>query len=641
MYRAPIRNLNRANHALLAVGAAALAACSTTPSTRPAQPRAAIEGQAASTALEARAQAEAQNGNLAAADGFYRQLAAGASGSSRARFLLAAARLEIRQNDAARAAATIEAARPAADAEQLRLIDVLLADIDVHNGQPADALARLAQLPRRLSVPVLAEADRVRGAALFATGRPADAVRALVERETWLDTAADVLANERMIWDGLAASPDAAAAAAASTGDPVVDGWLALAPVAAAHTEGTELRRALLEWRRRYASHPAVTGLLADMLRGQRSARGLPAQIALLLPLGSAQREAAVAIRDGFLGAHLSDPSGSDTAIRVYDTTTLGAEQAYDRAQLEGADFIVGPLLRPAVEQVVSKAGFVPTLALNFLQSQPDIPDDFYQFALAPEDEAREVADQAFATGARTAVVLYPLDPATKWGDRVLDSFRDEFQALGGEVLASASYDRAQRDFSAPIETVLNLDRSDQRRRRLAANLGLTLEAEPRRRQDVDMIFIGADRKTGLLLAPALRFHFAGDIPTYATSSIFEPGTGSGDDDLDGIIFPDAPWALPRGDDPDALRKSLETFWPARMASPAIQFYGMGADAYRLVTALYSPAGQWPLAGASGDLVLAQDGRIHREMPFAQFRDGHPVAVEKARPSGPRVAATP
>jgi outer membrane PBP1 activator LpoA protein len=698
VYRALFRNLRirevilsralKFKSPLLALGAALalLAACTGEQAVR--RPSAEVQS------LERRAQAAEEGGDFGAAAELHRMLAARAAGAEKAGHLLEAARLDIRIGNLDGAAAELGEAQSDANDEQRALLSVLEADIAVHRNRPDDALARLVALPPQLPPRLTAEADRVRGSALFAAGRPVDAVRALVERETWLESAPAIRENQRAIWNGLAASP--AARTARATGDPIVDGWLALAPIAAANPSDEELRRSLLEWRRRYADHPAAGGLLADLLRGQQENRGFPTRIALLLPLGSAQRVAAVAIRDGFLAERLDDPAGRDTIIRVYDTGTLGAQQAYARAQLEGADFIVGPLLVQEVEQVLPSAGVVPTLALNFASGEGRFPPSFYQFALSPDDEARLVARQAVRSGARTAAALYP---TTARGIRIVNSFREEFEALGGRVIADAGFDPAAQEFSRPIESLLNLDRSEQRRKRLAANLGVSLAFEPRRRQDVDMLFIGADHQTGLLLAPALRFHFAGDIPTYATSAIYEPGSGTGDGDLNGIYFPEAPWLVSPGADSQALRRALESYWPQRAGSSIIRLYGMGIDAYRLVRALYgqgeglpptasgggagagfgvgssvgSDAGSstgfgaapsvdggrsagsgaaadplasanrlpgWPVRGVSGDLTLDGLGRIHRDMPFAQFRSGQPVAVDTA-PGGQRLAEAP
>src|SRR5690606_27990330 len=158
----------------------------------------------------------------------------------------------------------------------------------------------------------------------------------------------------------------------------------------------------------------------------------------------------------------------------VYDTAQLGAEEAYRRAQLEGATFIVGPLLGPAVNSIVPQAGLVPTLALNQTDADTSLVADFWQFALAPEDETRAIARRAYADGARTAIALVPFD-SSGWGLRLLNSFRAEFEALGGRLLEYETYDTAARDFSAPIEALLNLDLSMQRSTQLERLLGMNL----------------------------------------------------------------------------------------------------------------------------------------------------------------------
>jgi uncharacterized protein len=584
--------------------------------------------------LENRARQAEEAGNLRAAMQIYRQLADSVRGSTRAGYLIDAARLALAEGDNALAIEWLQEADRDASGDQRQGILVLRADIDVRESRAANAIARLNQLRQPMPTSVMTDAEAVRGRALFQLGRAAEAVRALVERETWLETSADLLENQRMIWEGLAATD---LAAVQRTGDELVDGWLALAPIAAAGLSGAELRGAILDWRRVHAAHPAATGLLAELLAADRGDAVYPRQVALLLPM-SAARDAATAIRDGFMAAHLAsiDEEGRrEMSVRIYDTTSLGAEEAYRRAQLEGAEFVVGPLLRPEVEGVVLQAGFVPTLALNFIDTDASLVNAFWQFALAPEDETRAVARRAYEDGVRTAVALVPLD-TTGWGMRLLNSFRAEFEALGGRLLAYNTYDPAAQDFSTPIRTLLNLDRSEQRRTRLAANLGVTLGFEPRRREDADMIFLAApSRGVARLLAPALRFHFAGDIPTYATSDVYEPAEGGArDGDLNDIYFPDARWLLQPTADDRELRRMLQTYWPRRTAGAAasnLRLYGMGVDAYQLVGALFGGVEAWPLEGLTGGLELDVTGRVHRLLPFAQFRNGRPVALEPAR----------
>jgi len=243
---------------------------------------------------------------------------------------------------------------------------------------------------------------------------------------------------------------------------------------------------------------------------------------------------------------------------------------------------------------------------------------------LWPEDEARAVAQQAVAAGAATAVAIVASDDR---GYRVLNSFRSEFEALGGRLLDFSGYDPQTQDYSAQIEALLNISRSHQRRRRLAANLGLPVEFEPRRRQDVDMIFLQASAQAGRLLAPQLRFNEADDIPTYATHDIYEPGSDASDIDLNGVIFPDAPILLRPDATSSQLLRALETFWP-ESATALIRFYGMGFDAHGIMMSLFDTAEIiWPLAGVSGELSIDEQGRIHRSLPFAQFRNGRPVSL--------------
>lgn len=575
------------------------------------------------TELESRAANALAAGNRAGALQIYRQIAASVRGSLRSGFLIEVAHLEIDLGQHAQALITLDEASANATPEQLQMVTTLLARIDFNEGRHADALARLAAIESPLTTEVLLASTEVRGQALFAVGRPVEAVRALAEREIWLDASALILENQRMIWDGLQAS-NAAQGLTQESGDAIVDGWLALAAVAAARADAEELRRGLLTWRIDHPGHPAASALIVDLLSLQRGLRDFPAQIALLLPLSSAAREEALAIRDGFMAAHFAAPDNLGTSIRVYDTGVEGGGEAYFRAQLEGADFIVGPLLREAVDEIATQTGFVPTLALNFAQTETTVPPaSFFQFALDPEDEASAVARRAIASGARRAAVMMQSDA---YGQRIYESFREEFEALGGEIIAAIPYESALRDFSPRIMSLMNIDRSYQRHRRLEANLGIDVSFEPRRRQDVDMIFLSADADDGRLLATQLEYYYAGDVPSYATSEIHSPSSETRNNDLNGIIFPDVPWLL--DPDPFALeaRREIRTYWPQRSSDMA-RFYGMGVDAYRFVPAIYRGEPFENVSGASGLMSANDRGQIRRQLPFAQFRNGVPEAL--------------
>jgi outer membrane PBP1 activator LpoA protein len=174
---------------------------------------------------------------------------------------------------------------------------------------------------------------------------------------------------------------------------------------------------------------------------------------------------------------------------------------------------------------------------------------------------------------------------------------------------------------------LLNLSRSNQRYQRLAANIGVPLEFEPRRRQDIDVIFVATNPSNGRLLAPQLRFHYAGDLPTYATSEVFGIADNARDADLDGILFPDSPWLLSPDVTSAELKATLASYWPQRVAQWP-RLFAMGFDAYRLIPLLYNQSGGFTAVPAmSGELSLDTNGRVHRRLPLAQFREGRPVAL--------------
>ena len=369
-----------------------------------------------------------------------------------------------------------------------------------------------------------------------------------------------------------------------------------------------------------------IVELQERILAGRSPVTAPLTRIALLLPLTGPQRQAAIAIQDGFLAAHLGQSDGvgrGRPALHIYDTGALGAREAYIAARDDGAEFIVGPLLKSELDAIMDSAGSTPTLALNTLENgRSEV--DLYQFALAPEDEASQVARYAVANGALNAVALIPRND---WGNRLLDSFRTQLETLGGRLLQIRTYDPASQDFSTAITTVLNIDKSDRRRQQLGADLGIPLEFESRRRQDIDAIFVAADAGAGRLLAPQLRFYFAGDIPTYATSAIYESSRQNGD--LNGLLFADTPWLLEEEAAPPTLAATLRRYWPQRTSAQWTRFYGFGFDANRLMFALHEkPHALSSFPALSGELSLDGNGQVRRELPMAQFRDGRPVAVE-------------
>ena len=184
------------SYIVFAIGASLLVGCAPQPTVAPLD-KAAVESRARA--------AEANDPNTAIM--LYRELANASTGSERVGYLLEGADLLVARGDTATAERWLQDAALGANQEQQNLILTLRARIALSSGDPALALQTLARLRAPISVPVLVAAGEARALALFALNRHAEGIAELVERETWLESSGEVLANQRLIWDSLVPPP--------------------------------------------------------------------------------------------------------------------------------------------------------------------------------------------------------------------------------------------------------------------------------------------------------------------------------------------------------------------------------------------------------------------------------------------------
>jgi outer membrane PBP1 activator LpoA protein len=563
-----------------------------------------------------------REGKAEAAAQAYETLAASSTADLRDRFLLRAAREYARANNIDKASTLLKQLPPTLPTADQPLRAEVAAEIALRTQKPDRALAELDRIPQPIPQESIADVLSIKARALFALNRPAAGVMAALDREQALTSQDEKRANQRLIWDGLqksaANNADFTVPAGASK---TVAGWLDLARAAliAARNPFTA-KQELADWRTQYPNHPAQDLLTQTLLPQLGVGLEFPSHVALVLPLSGKVQAAGVAVRDGFLAALLQQDPSRRPVVNVYDSDRDGVVTAYQRAISEGAEFVVGPLLKEEVTAVaVSGAVSVPTLALNQLNDEVSRPAPLYQYSLDPEEEARQVAQRVTNDGHMRGLVLLPNND---WGQRVFRAFDDEFKTLGGTIAGMRFYDPAERDFSVPVAQLLLVEESRARANALNAVLGMHLEFEARRRNDVDFIFVGAQPLQGRLVRPALQFHRAGDLPVYSTSDIFEPDAQA-NTDLEGVIFPDMPWVI----SPDAvstqLRDALTRYWPVRARGRG-RLYAFGFDAYRLIPLL--KAGQigseHAIPGMTGLLSIDDRGRVHRQLDWARVTNG-------------------
>ncbi|MBF8645930.1 penicillin-binding protein activator [Pseudomonas pudica] len=536
---------------------------------------------------------------------------------------LSAADLAYKQKDFPRAArilelVPLETLKPA----QQVFASTLGAELAMSRNQPKAALTalahpslqRVAELPEDLQ----ARTYSVHAAALEADGQTLAAAQQRVLLAPLLSGQA-ASANNDAIWALVASLP--AEQLQQPGNDQTLAGWTSLA--FAVKSAGTlEQQQAAIDaWVKQHPDHPAAQQLPLALTKLKELASQALTKIALLLPQEGPLAGVARALRDGFMAAHFQAQQAGQQApaVQVFDSSRIGSlDDFYRQAQAAGVQLVIGPLEKPLVKQLAAKPQLpITTLALNYADAGQKAPPQLFQFGLAAEDEAREVARRARADGMVRAVALVP---SGEWGDRVLAAFRQDWEGNGGTLLAAERIAQPVA-LAQQIADLFQLRQSEGRAKSLQSTVGGSIAAQPSRRQDIDFIFLASTPQQAQQIKPTLNFQYAGDVPVYATSNLY---SASGDvnqyKDMNGIRFCETPWLL---DTSNSLRQQVVQQWPQAAGSLG-RLYAMGVDAYSLAPRL----GQLKalpdnrVLGLSGSLSMNANQRVERQLPWAEFVGG-------------------
>lgn len=327
--------------------------------------------------------------------------------------------------------------------------------------------------------------------------------------------------------------------------------------------------------------------------------------VALVLPLSGQFAGPAAAVRDGFLTAHYSQPQPRPR-VRIYDSTESGAwNRILSQAAADKADVIVGPLDKPSVRALADAGRLnIPVLALNYADTE-QTGEWFYQFGLAPEDEAAAAARRALLDGRARALALVP---NTEWGERILRAFRESLLRGGGELVDFQFYESKAPDYSQPVKEILRYQPDDQRPIR----------------EDADFLFLAANATQARQIKPQLRYYRAGRLPVYATSHVYETDSRRLDNqELEGIVFCDMPWVLEDAHRFAAARNTAQKLWPQTFGEYE-RLFALGNDAYWLMGHLRKRrlGIALPHDGATGRLQIDTQRRVQRQLSCARFERG-------------------
>jgi len=511
--------------------------------------------------------------------------------------------------------------------------NILLAKIALSQGDAKSAIDVIGPAPASgTSVNLASAYHDVKATAFEQIGLKREALQERLFLTGLPDTASELERNDRALWRLLSGMNTEELEAMRVAGSERQISWSELALIYRTHSANPKNLKAVInDWSARYPGHNALNSIVPGLIESSENLTQRPQHIAVLLPMTGRYRDASKSIRDGFIAAWYED-NADRSKISFYNTDSLNINENYQQAVTDGADFIVGPLEKVAIERLVEQGNLtVKTLVLNYydgnLESarfeQVHPGSNFFQFGLSPENEAEQVAERAYFDGNIRALVITSGDER---GDRVFAAFQKRWQELGGVLLEHARYTSEISDYSDPIRKLLNTDSSKERAKELRAVLNRSIYSEERRRQDADFIFIASQPDIARQVMPHIRFLRASNLPVYATSHIY---TGQPDPvrdaDMNNIIFADIPWNLNPDFYQSRTKSVIAETWP-QLSSNYQRLYALGYDAYSLIPELPGLASdnRNRFNGATGNLYLAGQGKIRRYLTWAHFVDGQP-----------------
>ena len=286
------------------------------------------------------------------------------------------------------------------------------------------------------------------------------------------------------------------------------------------------VRPTLVAWRDRYPRHPANGTVLPTWLAEGRSA-GQPhasSPRAVLPPVRSSRVSRRLRARR-FSHRILrvparctSTPRRSSSSIRSSSDWKPRTRRRSVRARISSSG---RSQRRRESARRRGSATRSPGVRVDTLSDREQAPPGgfLYQFALAPEEEAEQMATRALSDGHLKALALVSADDL---GRRLLESFTLRSNVEAATCSRREAYDPAANDHQPEIKRLLR-SMSRRRERALASTLGEKFEFEARPRQDAGSSCSWGAGGAGAPAATGASISFADDLPIYATSSIYEP----------------------------------------------------------------------------------------------------------------------
>lgn len=404
-----------------------------------------------------------------------------------------------------------------------------------------------------------------------------------------------------------------------------LNGWLRLAIIAKENSNHWQhLSDSLIAWRQQFPQHPGNQFLPSQNSLPTLQLSQTPSQIAVLLPTSGPLKSIAKAVEDGIIHAYFDTPSKKRIALRFYDTSQGDVSDVYKQAISNGAQVVIGPLTKQNAATIANDTK-VPTITLNYSDASSN---QLVEFGLSPSQEAQQAAEHAWQYGVNRILTI---TPNSAWGNTVLTAFSQSWQYPNALIVDSLAF--KPDNIKLQIATLLGVAQSYQRAAVVKAAVKFAKNQytrfTPRRRQDMNGIFLASTAAEAKTILPLLKFYFTGMLPIFSTSSIYTVDSSARYNlDFNGTYFCDMPFIIGQSPDMITLRHTIKRTWP-RVYRHHANLIALGIDSYQLAQS-YQRLQALPyfgIQGVTGRLYLKPNHQIYRQLIWAKFKNGKPVII--------------
>ncbi|CAI4155026.1 putative LppC lipoprotein [Alteromonas macleodii] len=433
-----------------------------------------------------------------------------------------------------------------------------------------------------------------------------------------------------------------------------------------------KLAKSLQQFKQVYRGHVLENALPENVIEATQLTDAGANDIAVLLTLSGRLARTGQVVKNGIMAAYYTDVEKRQDEhllprLRFIDTNEVDTQHLL--SEIGDTKFIIGPLLKDTVERLIPSLPLgVNVLALNRPDELPDnastkglatgssnpavaddalasgtglagddtqnelhslgLPTSLNYYGLAPEDEAKQLAEFIFNKGYRAPIVIAAQSSLYQ---RMDDTFKKHWRILNNQEnkqranITSVSFNDSN-SLREGITQALDVAQSNERINQIEYMTNDEVYNMPRSRRDIDAIVAFASPQDTELLNPiieaSLNPYDGKQVPVYATSRSMDYDSGKNQwRDLQNVHFIDMPWLMP-SHSWQPLQQEVEQAWQNQNTMQK-RLFAFGFDAYQLLPQLgmLNTLKYLSYEGLTGTLSLNQQGEVIRKQPQAIIRN--------------------